>query len=66
MIGKLDIRVSELEKYNSEKDAKISELQANIGGLTTLYFDMKQRLFQKFGDEFQSLEDEGNKPLNAT
>nr|KAJ0226592.1 hypothetical protein LSAT_V11C100048590 [Lactuca sativa] len=45
VIGKQDIRISELEKDNSDKDSKISELQANLGGLTALFFDMKQRLF---------------------
>ncbi|CAH1428241.1 unnamed protein product [Lactuca virosa] len=54
-----DIRISELEKENSNKDSKISELQANLGGLTALFFDLKQRLFQKFGDEFQPLSAEG-------
>ncbi|CAH1412922.1 unnamed protein product [Lactuca virosa] len=37
IIGKQDIRISDLEKENSIKDAKISELQANLGGLTTLF-----------------------------
>ncbi|CAH1419873.1 unnamed protein product [Lactuca virosa] len=52
MIGKQDIQISELEKENSNKDSKISKLQANLGGLTDLFFDLKQHLFQKFGDEF--------------
>ena len=52
IIGKQDIRISELEKENSIKDAKISELQENLGGLTALFFDLKQLLYQKFGDEF--------------
>ncbi|CAH1413112.1 unnamed protein product [Lactuca virosa] len=56
-----DIRISDLEKENSIKDAKISELQANLGGLTTLFFDQKQRLHQKFGDDFQPLSVEGEK-----
>ncbi|XP_023734028.1 uncharacterized protein LOC111881878 [Lactuca sativa] len=59
IIGRQDIRISELEKENSIKDAKISELQANLGGLTALFFDLKQRLHQKFGDEFQPLSAEG-------
>ncbi|CAH1451087.1 unnamed protein product [Lactuca virosa] len=50
-----DIRISELEKENSNKDSNISELQANLSALTSLFFDLKQRLFQKFGDEFQPL-----------
>ncbi|CAH1445587.1 unnamed protein product [Lactuca virosa] len=61
IIGKQDIRISELEKENSNKDSKISELQENIGGLTALFFDLKQRLFQKFSDEFQPLSAEGEK-----
>ncbi|CAH1415773.1 unnamed protein product [Lactuca virosa] len=61
IIGKHDIRISELEKENSIKDAKISELQANLGGLTTLFFDLQQRLHQNFGDEFQPLSAEREK-----
>ncbi|CAH1420577.1 unnamed protein product [Lactuca virosa] len=61
IIGKLDIRISELEKENFDKDSKISELQVSLGGLTTLFFDLKQRLFQNFGDEFQPLSAEGEK-----
>ncbi|CAI9295897.1 unnamed protein product [Lactuca saligna] len=58
---KRDIRINELEKENSIKDSKISELQANLGGLTTLSFDMTQHLIQKFSDEFQPLSTEGEK-----
>ncbi|CAH1440411.1 unnamed protein product [Lactuca virosa] len=61
VIGKQDIRINELEKENYDKDSKISELQENLGGLTALLFDLKQRLFQKFGDEFQPLSAEGEK-----
>ncbi|CAH1416285.1 unnamed protein product [Lactuca virosa] len=72
-IGEQDIRINTLEKENSVKDAKISELQANIGGLTSLFFDLKQRLHQMFGDDFQPLSAEGEKiyasssgPVNPT
>nr|KAJ0194027.1 hypothetical protein LSAT_V11C800453500 [Lactuca sativa] len=61
IIGKQDFRISELEKEKSNKASKISDLQANIGGLTALLFDLKQCLFQKFGDEFQPLSVEGEK-----
>ncbi|CAH1452659.1 unnamed protein product [Lactuca virosa] len=61
IIGKQDIRISELEKENSNKDSKIYELQENLGGLTALLFDLKQHIFQKFGDEFQPLSAEGEK-----
>nr|KAJ0204818.1 hypothetical protein LSAT_V11C500277750 [Lactuca sativa] len=68
-----DIRTSDLEKENSIKDANISELQANLGGLTALFFDLKQRLHQTFGDDFQPLSVEGDKisasssvPVNST
>ncbi|CAI9297743.1 unnamed protein product [Lactuca saligna] len=37
LIGILDVRVSNLEQENSVKDAKISELQANLGGLTAIF-----------------------------
>ncbi|CAH1440330.1 unnamed protein product [Lactuca virosa] len=66
IIGKKDIRISELEKENSDKPSKISEVQANLGGLTTLFFDLKQRLFQKFGDEFQPLSAEGEKIIASS
>nr|KAJ0190199.1 hypothetical protein LSAT_V11C800412640 [Lactuca sativa] len=66
IIGKQDIRISELEKKNSDKDSKISELQANLGGLTALFFDLKQCLFQKFGDEFQPLSAEEEKIIASS
>ncbi|CAI9279247.1 unnamed protein product [Lactuca saligna] len=56
-----DIRISELEKENSNKASNILQLQADLGGLTTLFFDLKQFLFQKFGDKFQPLSVEGEK-----
>ncbi|CAI9291856.1 unnamed protein product [Lactuca saligna] len=56
-----DIRISELGKDNSIKDVKISELQENLGGLIVLFFNLKQRLHQKFGDDFQPLSAEGDK-----
>ncbi|CAH1440461.1 unnamed protein product [Lactuca virosa] len=65
IIGKQDIRISELEKENLIKDSKISELQGNLGGLTALFFNLKLRLFQKFGDEFHPLSAEGEK-INAS
>nr|KAJ0211339.1 hypothetical protein LSAT_V11C400186270 [Lactuca sativa] len=61
IIGKQDILINKLERENSEKASKISELQANLGGLTALFFDLKQRLFQIFGDEFQPLSAEGER-----
>nr|KAJ0217514.1 hypothetical protein LSAT_V11C300108350 [Lactuca sativa] len=44
IIGKQDIQISELEKENSIKDSKISELQANLGALTALFFNLNHRL----------------------
>nr|KAJ0212500.1 hypothetical protein LSAT_V11C400178280 [Lactuca sativa] len=61
IIGKQDIRISDLEKENSIKDEKISELQANLGCLSGLFFDLKQCLHQNFGDDFQPLSVEGEK-----
>ncbi|CAH1436123.1 unnamed protein product [Lactuca virosa] len=61
LIGSLDLRVSNLEHENSVKDANISELQAKLGGITALVFDLKQRLHQKFGDDFQPLRAEVEK-----
>ncbi|CAH1441441.1 unnamed protein product [Lactuca virosa] len=66
IIGKHDIQISELEKLKSYKDSKISELKANIGGLTARFFDLKQSLFQKFGDEFQPLSAEGEKIIASS
>nr|KAJ0186207.1 hypothetical protein LSAT_V11C900484210 [Lactuca sativa] len=61
LIGSLTVRVSNLEQENSVKDAKISELQANLGGINALFFNQKQCLHQKFGDDFQPLSAEGEK-----
>ncbi|CAI9269374.1 unnamed protein product [Lactuca saligna] len=61
IIRRQEIRISDLEKENSVKDAKISKLEANIGGLSALFFDLKQHLDQRFGDDFQPLSDEGEK-----
>ncbi|CAH1444120.1 unnamed protein product [Lactuca virosa] len=33
---------------------QISDLQASLGGLTSLYFDLKDKLIGKFGDEFKT------------
>ncbi|CAI9260041.1 unnamed protein product [Lactuca saligna] len=59
IIGKQDIRISEIEKEKFDQDSKILELQLNLGGLITLFFYLKQHLFQKFDDEFQPLSAEG-------
>ncbi|CAI9266092.1 unnamed protein product [Lactuca saligna] len=48
-------RVFDLESNSSEKYLIIGN------GLTALFFDLKQRLFKKFGDEFQPLSVEGEK-----
>nr|KAJ0216516.1 hypothetical protein LSAT_V11C300151300 [Lactuca sativa] len=61
IIGKHDIQISNIEKESSDKYSKISELQANLGGLIALFFDLKQCLFQKSCDEFQPLSAEGEK-----
>ncbi|CAH1421314.1 unnamed protein product [Lactuca virosa] len=66
LIGNLDVRLSSLEKENSVKDTKIYELQANLGGITALLFDLKQRLHQKFGDDFQPLSSKGEKITAST
>ncbi|CAH1422127.1 unnamed protein product [Lactuca virosa] len=73
IIGRQDIRISDLEKEKSIKDGMISELQENLGGLTTLFSDLKQHIHQKFGDDFQPLSAEGENiyasssgPVNPT
>ncbi|KAL4564809.1 hypothetical protein LXL04_028880 [Taraxacum kok-saghyz] len=65
IIGKLDVRVSELEKDNTKKNSKISYVQENLGGLTALYYDLKQRLAQKFSDDFKSFGDKGTAPSSG-
>ena len=66
LIGNLDVRISSLEKENSIKYAKIYELQANLGGINDLLFDLKQHLYQKFGDDFQPLSSEDEKITAST
>ncbi|CAI9302846.1 unnamed protein product [Lactuca saligna] len=61
LIGSLNVRVSNLQQENSVKDAKISKLQANLGGITALFFYQKKCLHQKFGDDFQPLSAKGEK-----
>ncbi|CAI9295426.1 unnamed protein product [Lactuca saligna] len=58
---------------NSFKDSKTSKLQENLCGLTSLFFDPKQHLHQKFGNNFQPLSAEGEQisassssPVNPT
>ncbi|KAI3739302.1 hypothetical protein L2E82_29705 [Cichorium intybus] len=66
LIEKLDVRVGELEKDNTTKDKKIYELQENLGGLSATYFDLKQRLSLKFGDDFFSQEANVDPRSNVT
>ncbi|CAH1425438.1 unnamed protein product [Lactuca virosa] len=61
LIGKLDVIVSELEKENSQKNKDITEIQANLGGLTAFYFDLKDKLIGKFGDDFKLSSSDGGK-----
>nr|KAJ0215083.1 hypothetical protein LSAT_V11C300154060 [Lactuca sativa] len=57
----VDVRLSELEQENSQKNKHISELQANLGGLTTFYFDLKDKMIGNFGDEFNGKAPETSK-----
>ncbi|CAH1450834.1 unnamed protein product [Lactuca virosa] len=66
IIGKQDIRIRDLERENSDKTSKILELQENLGGLIALFFDLKQRLFQTFGDEFHPLSADGEKIIASS
>ncbi|KAL4562004.1 hypothetical protein LXL04_034192 [Taraxacum kok-saghyz] len=50
IIGNRDVRVGELEKHNQEKNAKILDLQANLGGITAVMYDLKKRLAHMFDD----------------
>ncbi|CAI9283992.1 unnamed protein product [Lactuca saligna] len=54
LIGNLDVRVYELEKENSQKNKQKSDLQANLDGLTALYFDIRDKLIGQIGDEFKT------------
>ncbi|CAI9269201.1 unnamed protein product [Lactuca saligna] len=66
LIGILDVRVYELENENSQKSKQISDLQPNIGGLTTLYFDLKEILIGNFGDEFKTSGSNDGKALETS
>ena len=55
------MRVSELEKENSQKNKQILELQANLGGLTAFNFDFKDKLIGKFGGGFKPSSSESRK-----
>lgn len=54
-----DVRIPELETSNTDKDSKIQECQANMGGLTALYLVLQQTLIKSFGDDFKSGDDSG-------
>ncbi|CAI9270115.1 unnamed protein product [Lactuca saligna] len=63
LIGSLDVRVLELEK---EKGKHISDLQENLGGLIALYYDLKDKLIGKFGNEFKTSSfDHGKAPESS-
>ena len=65
-LGSLDVRVSELEKENSQKNKHISYLKANLGRLIALYYDLKDKLIGKFGNEFTtSSSDDGKAPESS-
>ncbi|CAI9302403.1 unnamed protein product [Lactuca saligna] len=55
------VRVLELEKENYQKNKQISYLQANLGGLTTLDYDLKYKLIGKFGNAFKTASFDGGK-----
>ena len=54
LIGTLDIRVSELEKENSQNLKQNFDLQLNLGALTAGYFDLKNKLISEFGNKFKT------------
>ncbi|KAI3779408.1 hypothetical protein L2E82_09125 [Cichorium intybus] len=66
LISNLDIRVTNLEKENAAKDKKIFQLEANFGGVSALFFDLKQRLTEKFGVDFFAHEAEENRAAAAS
>lgn len=49
-----DVWINDLETSNVEKDNNIMELQESLGGLTTLYFDLQQKLVKRYCREFKS------------
>ena len=55
LIGKNDVRIAESEEDNALKSKQIYELQTNLGSLAAFYFSLKNKLFEAFGDKFQSL-----------
>ncbi|CAI9298687.1 unnamed protein product [Lactuca saligna] len=55
LIGKHDVRIVEPKADNALKSKQISDSQTNLGSLTSFYFNLKNKLFEAFGDKFQSL-----------
>lgn len=50
-----DVRINLLQDSNAEKDAKIIELQGNLGGLIAFYYDMNRKLVRRFSDCFKNV-----------
>lgn len=55
LIGKHGVRIAELEEENALKTKQIYELQTNFGSLIAFYFNLKDKLYEAFGDKLQSL-----------
>lgn len=52
LIGRLDVRVSELENANSAKDTKIANLEENLSSLSASVLALKDLLGEKLGRDF--------------
>lgn len=49
-----DMRLHFLERSDEEKTAKIKSLEDNLGQLSALFFDVKDKLWNRFGKDFET------------
>ena len=50
-----DSYITKLRERDELKSKQISDLQTDLGSLTAFYFGLKCKLFEAFGDKFQSI-----------
>ena len=54
-----DSYITKLRERDELKSKQISDLQTDLGSLTAFYFGLKCKLFEAFGDKFQSIFNSG-------
>lgn len=54
LIGKLDIRLSDVEADKKTKPKQITNLQTHLGALTACYYDLNNKLIEELVDKFNS------------